>query len=169
MQPISTDIIVWLAVAGIFASAAIMWGIYKLIAKLSRPRDTEESVDSPVQKVLIKSVASTKSTDVRGIKSTGFEPTLKRSVESVKKDEKKQNFLDLLDELNGLDDNKEELERKRRKRAKELVTTASSVGIEASASDETASQTFIGREPPRPDPGRIELDLIKADSTLIEE
>lgn len=168
MQPISTDIIVWLTLAGIFASAAIMWGIYKLIAKLSRPRETE-SIDSPAKKVLIKSIASNKSADVRGIKSTGFEPTLKRSVESVKKDEKKQNFLDLLDELNGLEDNKEELERKRRKREKELVTTASSVGIEASASDETASQTFIGREPPRPDPGRIELDLIKADSTLIEE
>lgn len=48
------------------------------------------------------------------------------------------------------------------------IFTASSTGIEANSSDETASQTFIGKQPDMmSDPGRITLSLIKAHGPIV--
>lgn len=100
-------------------------------------------------------------------KSTGFEITIK-SVEPAKKGSKSNSFLTILDRLNAMDED-DVLERERKKRRKEeeirrnAAYTASSSGIEADSSDETASQTFIGQDPEAtPDPGQIQLGLIKA-------
>lgn len=165
----STEFIFWIGLAGIFILIAAMWGLFKLFLKKIRRSDSD-NVAPPVQKMLLKSVITiSKSSDGREIKSTGFEPTLKRSIEPLHRNQKKQNFLELLDELNALDDNQEEFEGNRRKQGKEEIKTASSSGIEASASDETSSQTFIGREAPSQNPGRIELELIIADSPTIKE
>lgn len=107
-------------------------------------------------------------------KSSGFELTIPvKSVEPVKKGQKGVNFLDLLDKLNEvIDDDQEQSERRERERKKrkyderhmrDTIDTTSSAGIEANPSDETASQTFIGKEPDsRPDPGELQLGLIKA-------
>lgn len=167
IQQMSSEFIFWLVIAEILITFGTMWGLYKLFTRTIRSRSSD-SVDSPTQKTLLKSVVTLNKSS-GGIKSTGFEPTLKTSVEPLKKDQKKQNFLDLLDELSGLDEDPDEAERNRRKRVREQIKTASSSGIEASASDETASQTFIGREPPGRDPGRIELELIIADAPSIKE
>lgn len=103
-------------------------------------------------------------------KSAGFEINIK-SVEPATKANRSSNFLNILDKLNAIDEDEEEerLERERKRRRKEeenkrlAVYTASSAGIEADSSDETASQTFIGQDAEsRPDPGRIQLGLIKA-------
>lgn len=91
-------------------------------------------------------------------KSTGFTPTLK-SVFPVTTSGKcgSQNFLMLLDSLDALDD--EEIVRR-----DPPATVASSTGIEANPSDETASQTLIGKELENDqDPGRIKLNLIKSE------
>lgn len=103
-------------------------------------------------------------------KSVGFEITIK-SVEPATKSNRSSNFLTILDRLNAIDEDEEEerkeRERKRRRKEEEnkrLGTyTASSAGIEADSSDETASQTFIGQDADAvPDPGQILLDFIKA-------
>jgi len=95
---------------------------------------------------------------LRSKKSTGFIPTLK-SVFPVSSSNNRgsQNFLMLLDSLDAIDD--DEIEKKA-----PPSTIASCTGIEANPSDETASQTLIGRElNSSEDPGRILLNLIKSD------
>lgn len=90
--------------------------------------------------------------------SFGFVPSI-RSVAPISNRGHRgtQNFLMLLDSLDALDD--DELKRSRQK---PQFTAASGSGIEASSSDETASQTLIGKELDKSkDPGRIQLDYIK--------
>lgn len=103
-------------------------------------------------------------------KSVGFELTIK-SVEPVMKSNRSSNFLTILDRLNAIDEDEEEerkeRERKRRRKEEEnkrlAVYTASSAGIDADSSDETASQTFIGQDADSvPEPGQIQLNFIKA-------
>lgn len=82
-------------------------------------------------------------------------------VQPVTKGGNMSNFLQILDRINAVDGEDEE-ERRERERKRHATRSASSSGIEAAPSDETASQTFIGKEPEaRPDPGRIQLGLIK--------
>lgn len=99
---------------------------------------------------------------LRSKKSFGFTPSM-RTVAPISNRGKRgaQNFLMLLDTLDALEDD----ESKRRK-IHQVYTAASSSGIEANSSDETASQTFIGRELDKSnDPGQIQLSLIKAQET----
>lgn len=121
-----------------------------------------------------KSIREMKSYSSR--KSTGFEPSINReallqTVEPLK-GQRTSSFLEILNKLNELegDDEEErkERERKRRRREERELNSISSInGIDANSSDETASQTFIGKPPDaRPDPGRIKLGLIRAQETI---
>jgi len=95
-------------------------------------------------------------------RSTGFEPTL-GTVKPFSRGGRKNNFLELLDRLNAIDAESEQELQEREEKKKKAAYTASSAGIEADPSDETASQTFIGKEPTsRPDPGSIHLSLIRS-------
>lgn len=100
-----------------------------------------------------------------GPSSTGFQPTTiseNQTVEPLIKRERGNSFLEILDTLNKMDDDEEEKERKKRRR-NQKVQSVSSTGIEPNPSDETDSQTFIGKESEaRPEPGKILLGLIKA-------
>lgn len=101
-------------------------------------------------------LSNTSMESLRSKRSFGFVPSM-RTIAPLSNRGKRstQNFLILLDTLDALEDE----EQKRRK----PYTVASSSGIEANPSDETASQTCIGREPDNSkDPGQIQLSLIRA-------
>lgn len=78
------------------------------------------------------------------------------------------NFLEILNNLNDDEDDDEKAKQvAKRDRA---LRTASSSGIEANPSDETASQTLIGREADTDaDPGLIQLGLIKIQDRSAEK
>lgn len=104
--------------------------------------------------------------------SYGFEPNTWLIEPVVKQGHKTNNFLSILERLDALEEfdefeREQERERVRRRRlVEETPQTISSAGIEANSSDETASQTYIGKEATaRPDPGTIELSLIRAQNT----
>lgn len=140
---IGLSTIIWIIALGALSQLVIIWGLYKLVSFFRNRRDAP--IASP--------------------ESSGFEITIK-SVEPVIKGNKSNNFMTILERLTNEDD---ELEKELKERRKEEASkrnaayTASSSGIEADSSDETASQTFIGQDPgATPDPGRIQLGLIKA-------
>ena len=112
------------------------------------------------QSVQSTSMLATSSIEsLRSKKSFGFVPSI-RSVAplSNRNGRGTQNFLMFLDTLEAIDED----ETKRKKPAK-VYTVASQSGIEANSSDETASQTFIGRPLDGcKEPGKIQLSLIKA-------
>lgn len=90
--------------------------------------------------------------------SFGFVPSI-RSVAPLSNRGKRgtQNFLMLLDTLDVIDD-----EDAKRPKPKHVSTAASVSGIEANSSDETASQTLIGKElDVGKDLGPIQLNYIK--------
>lgn len=94
-------------------------------------------------------------------KSTGFEPSIKEEQNNQMNAGKKPNFLELLDKLDEIATQDAENANRKGGQKNRAALTASSSGIEANSSDETASQTFIGRGPDaRPDPGQINLDII---------
>ena len=91
-----------------------------------------------------KKITSNASDDsLKSRNSFGFVPSI-RTVAPLTNRGKRgtQNFLMLLDSLDPIEDE----EAKKRKQPKRHYTTASSSGIEANSSDETASQTLIGKE-----------------------
>lgn len=157
----------------------ISWALFKLYNCLENDKGQMDQDDStaastphlgPAKTVTTSSIAITEdstkrdiihaSTDdsLRSKNSFGFVPSI-RSVAPLSNRGKRgtQNFLMLLDSLDALED--EEAKRSRRKR---VTTAASASGIEANSSDETASQTRIGKElEVGTDPGRITLNFIK--------
>ena len=182
MYPIIALVIIFILLA--------IWGICKLIAshraahrKKSEGQSNESASediemsdtdnsdlsDKPVRESLVGNlitlpsnstpqVAEASTESLKSKKSFGFVPSIK-AVEPLPNHGKRdtQNFLMLLDTLDALDDE----DTKRRKM--EASYTASSAGIEANSSDETASQTFIGRDLDADnDPGKIHLRLIRA-------
>lgn len=123
---------------------------HRLANRYLSPKQTVESVKSVKMAKLGSDIKSDGSR-----KSFGFEPLVKKY--------KGNNFLAILDEINALD---EEEEQRRLKKRDRRIRTASSVGIDADSTDETASQTFIGKasavSQQLPDPGGIQLGFIKA-------
>lgn len=93
-------------------------------------------------------------------KSTGFET---RKELAKEKERQGQNFLDMLNELSALEDfDEERMRRERRLVEKQQLQSSGSGALEVNSSDETSSQTLIGRQSEEPpDPGSIELKLIK--------
>lgn len=154
--------------------------IANVLNKPKRYLDVQDNSDGVNDKILheslSKSLASSKSLPMREIKSyqsrksTGFEPSISTIEQTIVEPLKKQSgnsFLEILNRLNETDREEDELERKERERRKrrreQRVQSISPTGIEAGSSDETASQTFIGKEfESRPNPGKILLGLIKA-------
>lgn len=84
----------------------------------------------------------------------------------------KSDFLDNLDRLNEQDQEFDRIDKEKRQKKKEeklrqqkYRDDGSASGLQASNSDETASQTYIGKGPEScAEPGQISLDLIKAES-----
>lgn len=154
---LSLSAVVWIIGLVSFLIVAIIWTLYKLYAYFRDRHDADisksyESVDS-------SSGQETK-------KSTGFVPTIsitrpavdslgESPVDSRVKGKRSSNFLDLLNRLNEMDD-EDGNDRKHK-----TSTASTTSGIEANPSDETASQTFIGKElDMKTEPGRIQLYLI---------
>jgi hypothetical protein len=112
-----------------------------------------------------KKVMSDASEDsLRSKNSFGFIPSIRTVAPLANRGKREtQNFLMLLDSLEPIED---EDARRRKQQPRKPFTTASSSGIEANSSDETASQTLIGKELDRScDIGEIKLDYIKIHKT----
>lgn len=125
-------------------------------------QDDQTQIQAPSRQPWLPRVVSngTSIDSLRSRNSFGFVPSI-RSVAPVSNRGKRgtQNFLLLLDSLEPLEDDAA----RRRRQPKHPFTAASSSGIEANSSDETASQTFIGRDfDSSNDPGGIQLNYIKA-------
>lgn len=107
-------------------------------------------------------------------KSTGFVPTSKQDAQVLQSSENQSSkntssFLDLLDQLNEITNDEKESSKKRAKMLANATFTASSSGLESSVSDETASQTLIGKfSESNPDPEQINLSLISRRDTFDE-
>lgn len=101
--------------------------------------------------------------NVGSSKSTGFEPTMMVNSAAARK-RRDNNFLEILDRLNQEDKDDDGLRDKKVNKDR-LIRTGSSGGggIEANSSDETASQTYIGKELSTDlNPERIQLVMIQS-------
>jgi hypothetical protein len=109
-----------------------------------------------------KKITSNASDDsLKSRNSFGFTPSIRTVAPLANRGRRgTQNFLMLLDSLEPIEN---EEAKRRRQHPKKPFTTASASGIEANSSDETSSQTLIGKELDRgSDPGAIQLDYIRA-------
>lgn len=123
-------------------------------------KSTEQSQKLLSDKIVhAKKISSEDS--LKSKKSFGFVPSIRTVAPLTNRGRRgTQNFLMLLDSLDPIED---EEAKRRRQPPRKPFTAASASGIEATSSDETASQTLIGKELDRfEDPGAIKLDYIKA-------
>lgn len=174
---ISPTFIVLVIVLMIIVILITVFGLYKLISYLIQIFGTDQPINSPsvLESNLRAESDPMVSLDVNSIYKPGrkaeFLPrvgTSSRLVEPIVK--RRNNFLEILDRLSTLGDDEEEdrIRKRREERRRNMTDTSSSTGIEAESTDETASQTLIGKEPKAtPEPGRIQLSLIKARNTNV--
>lgn len=180
---VSGELLVWSIALLIGVVVALIWAVYRLFTWLM----SKSVQDSSGRSNASSASSSLRPPDENAPKTTGFlpSPLLYKKPQFIRLEEAKQplvreqelatqrsavvqpvvkgrahgNFLQILDRLSAAEENDEESDTKRRERKK--TSTPSSSGIEAAMSDETASQTFIGKQPEtRPDPGRIQLGLL---------
>lgn len=162
------------SILGIVFLALTFVGINKIYIKCCGCKGRQDSSTTPVELTQVAPISNSPpqvlpSSSVKQMTPQhNFSPTspTKQSLPDAPKildakiSKKPANFLELLDQLE--DTTQFESDDKKTKKKTGLLSISPSSEIEASSSDETASQTYIGKIPDESlDPGPINLNLIE--------